>query len=222
MCGASIPRKLSRILARYGDNPDALREAGTAYAIDQISDLIAGGVDGGQNAIQSSQILLGEDGLVIIEEVAVVGGHGVAVQRALIGGRADGAGRVGGNDRLGVASHLVQSVRLDQIDQLIVREQEHVRRCGGIFQITGLPVNRANSAVLKGVFLLGMCGGKFVAELFGQLQFALIRPDLQSDLFLFRRGFGRIGGFGGGGGIGLPLGFFGGGIGFGGRVGACR
>ena len=46
MCGASIPRKLSRILARYGDNPDALREAGTAYAIDQISDLIAGGVDG--------------------------------------------------------------------------------------------------------------------------------------------------------------------------------
>ena len=46
MCGASMPRKLTRILARYGDHPDALREAGIAYAIDQISDLIAGGVDG--------------------------------------------------------------------------------------------------------------------------------------------------------------------------------
>ena len=46
MCGASIPKKLSRILARYGDHPEALREAGMAYAIDQIADLIAGGVDG--------------------------------------------------------------------------------------------------------------------------------------------------------------------------------
>lgn len=46
MCGASMPRKLTRILARYGDHPDALMEAGIAYAIDQISDLIAGGVDG--------------------------------------------------------------------------------------------------------------------------------------------------------------------------------
>ena len=46
LCGASIPRKLARILARYGDHPQALREAGIAYAIDQISDLIAGGVDG--------------------------------------------------------------------------------------------------------------------------------------------------------------------------------
>ena len=45
-CGASIPSKLTRILARYGDHPDALREAGIAYAIDQIADLIAGGVDG--------------------------------------------------------------------------------------------------------------------------------------------------------------------------------
>ena len=45
-CGASMPAKLTRILARYGDHPEALREAGIAYAIDQIADLIAGGVDG--------------------------------------------------------------------------------------------------------------------------------------------------------------------------------
>ena len=46
LCGASMPRKLTRILARYGDHPAALREAGMAYAIDQIADLIAAGVDG--------------------------------------------------------------------------------------------------------------------------------------------------------------------------------
>lgn len=46
MCGASMPRKLTRIIARYGDHPEALREAGIAYAIDQIADLIAGGVAG--------------------------------------------------------------------------------------------------------------------------------------------------------------------------------
>lgn len=38
MCGASLPRKLTRILARYGDHPQAMREAGMAYAIDQIAD----------------------------------------------------------------------------------------------------------------------------------------------------------------------------------------
>ena len=46
LCGASIPRKLSRLLAKYGDHPEALRQAGLAYAVEQISDLIAGGVDG--------------------------------------------------------------------------------------------------------------------------------------------------------------------------------
>ena len=46
LCGASLPRKLTRILARYGDHPEAMREAGLAYAIDQIADLVAGGVDG--------------------------------------------------------------------------------------------------------------------------------------------------------------------------------
>lgn len=46
LCGASLPRKLTRILVRYGDYPQAMREAGIAYAMDQISDLIAGGVEG--------------------------------------------------------------------------------------------------------------------------------------------------------------------------------
>lgn len=46
MCGASLPQKFVKIMSRYGDDPVAMRDAGIAYAIDQIVDLIANGVDG--------------------------------------------------------------------------------------------------------------------------------------------------------------------------------
>lgn len=46
MCGASLPQKFARMMAKYENNPEALRDAGIAYAIDQIVDLISGGADG--------------------------------------------------------------------------------------------------------------------------------------------------------------------------------
>ncbi len=46
MCGASLPPKFTKMMQRYENNPDALRDAGIAYAIDQIVDLISNGVDG--------------------------------------------------------------------------------------------------------------------------------------------------------------------------------
>ena len=46
MCGASIPSKFARMMARYEAYPDAIREGGIAYAIDQIIDLVSRGVDG--------------------------------------------------------------------------------------------------------------------------------------------------------------------------------
>jgi methylenetetrahydrofolate reductase (NADPH) len=46
LCGASIPPKLARLLARYEGNPEALEEAGIAYATDQIIDLFSWGVPG--------------------------------------------------------------------------------------------------------------------------------------------------------------------------------
>ena len=46
MCGASLPAKFTRMMARYEGYPDAIREAGIAYAIDQIVDLVSRGVDG--------------------------------------------------------------------------------------------------------------------------------------------------------------------------------
>lgn len=46
MCGASLPPKFSRVMSKFADNPQALFDAGVAYAIDQIIDLISNGVDG--------------------------------------------------------------------------------------------------------------------------------------------------------------------------------
>lgn len=46
LCGVELPKKFVRILEKYGHNETALRDAGIAYAIDQITDLIASGVNG--------------------------------------------------------------------------------------------------------------------------------------------------------------------------------
>lgn len=46
LCGASLPAKFVRVMNRFESNPEALREAGIAYAIDQCVDLIANGVSG--------------------------------------------------------------------------------------------------------------------------------------------------------------------------------
>ena len=46
MCGASLPTKFTKMMARFENSPEAMRDAGIAYAIDQIIDLAANGVDG--------------------------------------------------------------------------------------------------------------------------------------------------------------------------------
>lgn len=45
-CGASLPRKFVKMMQKYEHSPEALRDAGIAYAVNQIVDLVADGVDG--------------------------------------------------------------------------------------------------------------------------------------------------------------------------------
>ena len=45
-CGAKLPRKFTKIMARYGSNPEARVDAGISEAIEQIIDLLASGVEG--------------------------------------------------------------------------------------------------------------------------------------------------------------------------------
>ena len=46
MCGASLPSPVIKILAKYEDDADALRQAGIEYACRQLEDLKAHGIDG--------------------------------------------------------------------------------------------------------------------------------------------------------------------------------
>jgi len=46
MCASRIPGKVQRIIDKWGDDQAALKEAGIIYASEQISDLVAHGVDG--------------------------------------------------------------------------------------------------------------------------------------------------------------------------------
>ncbi len=46
MCGATLPDIVCRFLNKYGDNKDALLDAGLAYSINQIIDLASANVDG--------------------------------------------------------------------------------------------------------------------------------------------------------------------------------
>ncbi len=46
MCGASLPQKFVKMVQKYDTRPEALIDAGIAYAADQIADLLSNGVDG--------------------------------------------------------------------------------------------------------------------------------------------------------------------------------
>ena len=46
LCGATLPIKFRHIIDKYGDDSEALRDAGIVYALNQIVDLLAHGVDG--------------------------------------------------------------------------------------------------------------------------------------------------------------------------------
>ena len=45
LSGTSIPRSLREMVERFGDHPDAMKQAGIAFATNQIIDLIANGVN---------------------------------------------------------------------------------------------------------------------------------------------------------------------------------
>ena len=46
LCQAKLPKKFLTIMEKYEHNPEAMRDAGIAYAVSQIVDLVASGVDG--------------------------------------------------------------------------------------------------------------------------------------------------------------------------------
>ena len=43
--GNALPARFLRIMDKYGDNPEAIKQAGIAYATEQIIDLYVNGID---------------------------------------------------------------------------------------------------------------------------------------------------------------------------------
>ena len=46
LCGVNLPEKFIKIVNKYEYDREALRDAGIAYAVEQIVDLVSSGVDG--------------------------------------------------------------------------------------------------------------------------------------------------------------------------------
>ncbi len=46
LCGASLPEKFVKMMQKFEHSPEAMRDAGIAYAVDQIVDLVSNGVRG--------------------------------------------------------------------------------------------------------------------------------------------------------------------------------
>ena len=46
MCGATLPHSFQKIIERFGNDKDAMFDAGMSYALSQIIDLLANDVDG--------------------------------------------------------------------------------------------------------------------------------------------------------------------------------
>lgn len=46
MTNAELPKKFTKMMEKFSDSPEAIRDAGIAYAIDQIVDLVTNGVEG--------------------------------------------------------------------------------------------------------------------------------------------------------------------------------
>lgn len=46
LCGATLPEKFIKMMERYENKPNAMRDAGIAYAVNQIVDLLSHNVDG--------------------------------------------------------------------------------------------------------------------------------------------------------------------------------
>ena len=47
MAATKIPAKLARMINKFSDDPDALKEAGILYAEDQIADILSSGASQG-------------------------------------------------------------------------------------------------------------------------------------------------------------------------------
>src|SRR5699024_4535753 len=87
-----------------------------------------------QDAVHRLGVLLADDALVIVEEVAVVGGHGVGVQLAVEGSCLHRAFQVAALHVVGIQGDFLQCVGGHQLVELVIGKGEDIGGGGGIGQ----------------------------------------------------------------------------------------
>ena len=123
-------------------------------------EVLVGGFAVGNQLLQGVQIFLGDDGLVVVHEVAVVRGQGVSVELFTGSGGGDDAGVIVGLDEVsGAGSELGQSTGLNQTGELVLREAVDVaaglhvsdHQGGGVSLADGLHLGVDDDAELIGL-----------------------------------------------------------------------
>ena len=164
-------------------------------------ELFAGGIGLGQQGIHAFDIILAQDALVIVEEVAVVGGHGVGVKLVVHGRGLNGACQVAALDILRVQQDFLQGTGCHQLVELVIRKGENVGSGFGVSQNgvlgaglgldTDLDRNVALVGILRdeGIGHLTQHGLVFLSTPHGQLDIA---PAFCGGRSL-TGGYGRIG-----------------------------
>ena len=94
----------------------------------------AGGSSGGQDAVHRLGIFRADDTAVIVQEVAVVGGHGIGVELAIEGGSFHRAFQVAALHIVGVEGNFLQGTGGHQLVELVIGKGENIRSGGGIGQ----------------------------------------------------------------------------------------
>ena len=81
-----------------------------------------------QHGVHALHVLGAQNACVIVQEVAVVGGHGVGVELVVQGSSAHRAGQVAALDVVRVQQHFLQRTGIHQLVQLVVCKGENI--CG--------------------------------------------------------------------------------------------
>ena len=170
----------ARVVNAVGQGAASAEEEGglVPAGVDLEVDVLASGLAVSQDLLHVGGI--GDDGLVVVQEVAVIGGQGVGVHGVAQHNSGHGAAVVLGLDDLSVlVQNDFQSASGHQTGQLILREAEDVSAGFHVGQHVGGSIAFANGLDLNGhVGVLGMSGLEQFDLSLGELNSRLGNPDL--------------------------------------------
>ena len=164
--GRNVHDGLSHIGARFlvpvADGVDAIFGQGSLQAgtgkeavnvpavVDRHIKGTTGGGCGGQDAVHRLGILRADDAAVVVQEIAVVGGHGVGIELAVEGGSFHRAFQIAALYIVGVEGDFLQGAGCHQLVELVISEGKNIRSGGGVGQNIVLGIGLRASTDIDG------------------------------------------------------------------------